>query len=128
MKENNDIGNFCKNFCCNVAFGGTILTTLFHFIFCGLPALIGILSLIFGTFSFSSFGFISTQQRTYLLIISAIMLVISAVLYRRECKFCKMKKSMLIKKIILLTSIGFFFIGLTFHLISIIFLTVPSCH
>lgn len=128
MKENNDISKFYKNCCCNIAFGGTILTTLFHFIFCGLPALIGILSLIFGTFSYSPFGFISTQQRTYLLIISAVLLVISAALYRRECKFCKMKKFIFIKKVILLTSIGLFFIGLTFHLISIIFLTVPSCH
>lgn len=121
--------NFCKNICSNITFGSAVLTALFHFVFCGIPALIGILSVVFGTFALSPVNFITSQQRTYLLIVSGFLIITSFLLYRKEkCYCCFSEKELFLKKIVLMFSSGLFLIGLVFHLISIMFLTTPSCH
>lgn len=126
MKENHK--NKCKKTCHNIIFGSTFTTAIFHFICCGLPALIALFGAIFGLTLLPPLNFLSATQRGYLLIIGGCLLAVSLFLFFRQQKNCDCKETMKWERIILFSSLGFFTMGVIFHIISILTLAEPACH
>jgi uncharacterized membrane protein len=120
--------NKCKKACRHIHFGSTFLTAIFHFIFCGLPAIIALFGAILGLSSSPSLSFISSTTRGYLLIIGGLLILTSFIAYYKEKGPCHDPKMRAIEKIILYISLGFFSTGVVFHLISLATLTTPACH
>lgn len=118
----------CKRIGGHAAFGGTLATAFFHFICCGLPALLALLSGVFGMSAVPAFDFITSSQRTYLLVFGGILLGLSYILYCTEKKCCVDPKHLWRKKWILYTATGFFVLGLIFHIVSLMVLSEPACH
>jgi hypothetical protein len=112
----------------HATFSGTLAAAFFHFICCGLPALLALLSGVFGVSAVPALDFITASQRTYLLIFGGILLGLSYILYCKEKKCCIDPKHLWRKKWILYTATGFFILGLIFHTVSLIALSEPACH
>ncbi|OPZ78685.1 MAG: hypothetical protein BWY78_00439 [Alphaproteobacteria bacterium ADurb.Bin438] len=117
-----------KNFCSCMVLGGTFASALFHFVFCGLPAILGIVGVIFGVYGSLSFDFITSDIRTILLIVSGLFIMISFLFYLKERCCINNPKAFKIKKIILFSSVGFYLIGIIFHILSLNVMVEPACH
>ena len=128
FREENKLKKHHKKACKHVHLSSTFLTAMFHFIFCGLPALIALLGAALGLSSLPSLNFISSTTRTYLLIAGGLLLITSFIVYYKEKGICNDPKMRFAEKIILFTSMGFFIMGLIFHVISLTVLTAPACH
>lgn len=116
------------NVCSCVALGGTVASALFHFVFCGLPALIGFAGFVFGFYGVLDFDFITPRIREFFLIMSGIFIMISFLFYLKERCCINNNRAFKIKKYILFVSIGLYMAGVVFHFLSSNMLSEPVCH
>lgn len=102
----------------NFSLFSTSITVLFHFVCCGIPLILILLSLFFGMNIEMNLLKISHTQMTILLIVSGIFLTISYILYYKDCKGCCNQKFHKINKIVLIIATILYIIGTSGHLFS----------
>lgn len=102
----------------NFSLFSTTISVLFHFICCGIPLLLVLFSLLFGINFEVELIKISHPQMTILLIVSGIFLIISYIMYLKDCKGCCNQKFHKVNKIILIIATILYIIGTSGHFLS----------
>lgn len=99
-----------------ITLGGTVLSVIFHFIFCGLPSLLLIFSAILGVQSSTSLHLnLPYINMNYMLIISGILIVASFIFYKKQCKCCCNAKTLKFNKIVLIIASILYIMGIIGH-------------
>ncbi|MFV0625778.1 MAG: hypothetical protein ACK5N8_00330 [Alphaproteobacteria bacterium] len=96
----------------------TIATVIFHFICCGLPLILIMISILFGVNIETNIIKITHQQMTILLILSGTFLALSYFLYYKNCNGCCNQKFHKINKIILIIATLLYLIGVSGHVLT----------
>mgnify|MGYP006910071955 CR=1 FL=1 len=128
MKKTNKTNKISKSthLCSNISHGTTLANALLHFVCCGLPAILALLSSVLGVSSYNV-NFISPATRTWLLVLGGILLATSIYFYKKE-SCCKNCGDLVWKKRILIISGILLAIGLIFHVSSLYFSSGHACH
>ncbi|MDD4555868.1 MAG: hypothetical protein PHE89_00880 [Alphaproteobacteria bacterium] len=96
----------------------TLAIVLFHFICCGLPLIFILLSLAFGVNVNLGVFELSHMQMTILLFVSGALLLVSYLMYRRDCRCCCNKTFHKVNKYVLILGGFLYIIGASGHFLS----------
>lgn len=118
-----------KNFCEKLTFRGTVLSVLFHFVCCGLPALLGLLSAVLGvSLSLPWVGSIKPEYMIGLMIVAGVLLVMSFVFYFKKTKCCDNASQMKWNKIVLIIAFVLYIMGIVVNFVTPMAGHEISCH